>query len=838
MGQSGDTPPLNLPLRLRLCAAWLAVAWERLWTRLWRPACILAFIAAVILTDVLPSLPGWIHIIVIAAAAGGLGIEINRALRGLRWPTWETAKARLEQTAITPHRPLTAAQDQLANEAPTHLSPIQRGLWLVHQERARAALAALRATWPSPGVVALDRYTLRAAAVVALFVAVAGSWGDMGQRAYRAAWPSWDDTATGLSVKVWITPPSYTGRSPIFVESPAAPGLTPPEALETPEHSKVLVVVTGTARDTSVAVDQTILPLEKLADNSQRLERELPNGDILEVRQRGRVLGAWRLSALPDLPPNINFVRDPREAGRWRLRLDYKASDDYGIESVRARILPATDFASTTDPAANNNSADETTKSEALEFDVTMPPFNPREATQASLHDLTSHPWAGQHVFVQLVVTDQAGQSSPSEFKEVILPERVFQHPIAKELIAIRKGLLTDPAQTIVPARRKLAVILQTPEAFGGDARVHLELATARYRLAYDNADSAAKTLPPILWAAAVRIEDGNLAVAEQKLDDAEKALKEAMERGAPAAEIARLIDQLQRAIAEYARELAARMPESELSMLKPESGQRSVGPEDLARLMEEMRKMNQMGAQDSARQMMAELQNMLQALRSASAGQRDNPDVKAAQEIMRDLKALTAEQSKLLDDTFKQARESQLNRQKGEKGESGKQSKSESAAAEQQEQLRKQLGELMGRMAEAAGQVPNGMGEAEGNMRDARDALKAGAWKPASDAEGQALEKLQDSMRQANDQLMQSLAEKGLAGMVPMPGDGQDGKDPLGQRNGPDDGTQVEIPDAPDANSMAERARAILEEIRQRASDRTRPSDEQDYLRRLMRQF
>jgi hypothetical protein len=36
----------------------------------------------------------------------------------------------------------------------------------------------------------------------------------------------------------------------------------------------------------------------------------------------------------------------------------------------------------------------------------------------------------------------------------------------------------------------------------------------------------------------------------------------------------------------------------------------------------------------------------------------------------------------------------------------------------------------------------------------------------------------------------------------------------------------------------MSQRVRAILEEIRRRASDRTRPAEEQDYLRRLMKEF
>jgi uncharacterized protein (TIGR02302 family) len=680
----------------------------------------------------------------------------------------------------------------------------------------------LRVRWPAPGVAARDRLTLRAGAVLALFIAVVGSWGDMGPRFIRAGWPSFDDSDTGPTVKVWITPPAYTARSPIFVESPPPAGAQAPGVLEVPENGKILVIVTGTSRPTTMGVNDVTVPLEKLADQSQRLEQDLPRGDEVIIRQRGRVLGAWRLASLPDLPPNISLVRAPREAGRWRLRIDYKAGDDYGIDKAQAHIVLADGDADDDDDGP-------------IEVDLTLPPFNPREAAQASLHDLTAHPWAGRKVLMRLSVTDQAGQSAFSETAEALLPERVFQHPVAKEVIAIRKALLTEPAAVVVPGRRALTAILQKPESFGGDPRVYLELATAKYRLAYASVAESARTLPSVLWAAAVRIEDGNLAVAEQRLDAAERALQDAMERNAPAAEIARLIDELQRAIAEYTKELAARMPEGDMALLNPESDAKTVGPEELAKMMEQLRQMTQMGAQDAARQMMAELQNMLQALKAVSTGANNNPDVKAAQELMRDLVNLTAEQSNLLEDTFKQAREQQL---RGQNGEPSAVRQQQTRAGDRQEKLRQELGDLMGRIAEMAGQVPEGMGEAESAMRAARDALIAGAWKPATDAEAEALAQLQDSLQQANDRLMQALAEKGVAGFVPMPGAGQQGNDPLGRRNGPDDGSHVEIPAAPDANSMAERVRAILDEIRRRAADRTRPGDEQDYLRRLMKQF
>ena len=61
--------------------------------------------------------------------------------------------------------------------------------------------------------------------------------------------------------------------------------------------------------------------------------------------------------------------------------------------------------------------------------------------------------------------------------------------------------------------------------------------------------------------------------------------------------------------------------------------------------------------------------------------------------------------------------------------------------------------------------------------------------------------------------------------------------KDPLGRperTQGPDLGTSVKVPDEIDI----QRAREILEELRRRLSEPTRPMLELDYLERLIRQF
>jgi len=65
----------------------------------------------------------------------------------------------------------------------------------------------------------------------------------------------------------------------------------------------------------------------------------------------------------------------------------------------------------------------------------------------------------------------------------------------------------------------------------------------------------------------------------------------------------------------------------------------------------------------------------------------------------------------------------------------------------------------------------------------------------------------------------------------------GNNGRDPLGrarQAQGPDLGGSVKVPDEIDV----QKAREILEELRRRLSDPSRPSTELDYIERLLRRF
>ncbi|TAL03412.1 MAG: DUF4175 family protein [Rhodospirillaceae bacterium] len=820
-------PARQIAVRLRLLLSWTAIVWEQIWNRLWPVASLLAAGTAVALTDVLPSLPGFVHLAVLACFIVGLCLLTARRMRGFVLPTRAEARARLEAASPVPHRPLTAVEDTLATES----TPLQRLLWRRHQREARAGLDRLRNPWPSSAIARHDVFALRALAVLLLVVAVIGASGDIGVRLRRALIPSFGGGDGAVAIKLWITPPAYTNRSPLFVEVPAPKDFAA-HTLEIPAGSKALVVVTGAERGVALVTKARgqaarTMPLVGLdgsealdgkppSAGSSRLETVLDPTERLEIRRDAHVLAAWDVKWVADRPPTVAILNPPRDAGSGRLKIDYAADDDYGIETMTAHVTR-------TQGSLQDNG-------ETVDIPLAVPAFDRKNTAHTALLDLAGSPWTGLSATIQLVVTDQAGQSASSAAIQTVLPERDFTHPVAQEVAHWRKALMADPQRAAGPAQESFARLLEHPEAFGGDHIVTLALSTSMYRLSYQAPDDAIVGLPELLWQTAVRIEDGDRGAAESRMTDAERDLQDAMARNASPEEISKLVDQLQRALADYTRALLDSMPTKGVELGGIDNQGNVVSPEDIAALMEQLRQLTQMGARDVAKQMLGQIQSMLQTLRNAASGNGSNPEMQAAEQLMRDMRELTEAQSQLLNDSFTHVRQEALRERRDNGTASAK-------AAGAQEKLRARLGELSQQVTQMTGGSSDDLGAASKAMGDAAAALKSGAWQSGAETQGVALAKLEAGMQQASQQILRALAEKGVPGFVQMPG-GPRRFAPMGPHDGLDDGEQVDVPNRPDAEGIAQRARVILEELRRRASDRERPAEEQDYLRRLMKEF
>jgi uncharacterized protein (TIGR02302 family) len=663
---------------------------------------------------------------------------------------------------------------------------------------------------PAAGLMRRDPYALRAVLGLLLLLGAVDAGGDWSERILRSLSPSFTPggSAASVALDIWVSPPEYTGLPPQFLAQ-AAPAAQP---VAVPVGSTVLAQVHGGGAVPQLLLDAQASDFTRIDDSNFKGGATITAGKQLAVMQDGKALGAWPITVIPDLPPTVAFAKPPSHTDRGVLRLEYKAADDYGVESVKAQIRRKDDASG-----------------EMLAFDLPLPGQHLKDAAATSYHDLTPHPWAGLPVEITLIATDALGQTGASDTVETTLPERVFHHPIARAIIDARKELTLHPDDR-KPVAETLSDLSLRPGLFGNDIVVFMALRTAQARLILDRDPGVIAALQQLLWDTALRIEDGRSTTSQRDLRQAMQALQDALARNAPDAEIERLMRELQQAIDRHLQALAQQMQREQAQNpqdMQPIDPSRVLTRQDLQRMLDRARDLARTGAKDQARQLLSQLQEMLENLRMARPGQMSQGQNQA----MRQMQDMMRRQQQLLDRSFRSSR------QPGQNGDESQDN------ANQQEMLRRMLGDMMRQMGDQNGDIPAPMGRAERAMRNAVEALRRTQPGQAIGPQTEALDALQQAARAMADQMM---GRNGMPdGGDPGDRDGLDqaARDPFGRlprdngNGGIDDGGQMRMGKSQSDYGL-EKAKEILQQLRERAGERERPEIEHDYIDRLLKQF
>jgi hypothetical protein len=233
------------------------------------------------------------------------------------------------------------------------------------------------------------------------------------------------------------------------------------------------------------------------------------------------------------------------------------------------------------------------------------------------------------------------------------------------------------------------------------------------------------------------------------------------------------------------------------------------------------------------AQQMLNELRDLLDRLQSGRMA--DQQQSRQFGKMMDEFGDIIGQQQKLLDDTFGQQQRQKGQKgpgQKGQKGQGEGPGEESGGLSDRQRELRERLGRLQQSLKEFGLQPPGQLGGAEGSMERAEGALREGDLGKGADQETRALEQLRQGARDMAQQMLRQMPSRfGMNG-------GRGELDPMGRppqrTDGPDPGTGVRVPDEIDV----QRAREILEELRRRLGETTRPPIELEYLERLLKRF
>lgn len=789
----------------RILAARLVLYWERLGPAILPALGVIAIFTIFALLGFWEKTPVWLHWIALALGAGVLGVFFWRDIRPLRWPSRRAAQTRIEEDGALSHAPLQSLDDT-PSDASLQSNPLWRAHLKASAERARAA----RLNRPREVLTARDPYGLRyliAGMLAISFIAAGDQWRT---RLAGLVDPAAASAGTAIA-DLWIEPPAYTGKAPIYLMRAGEEKSGLEAQVNAPEGARVVAQVNGGGRRKLLFTTEAGETRAEFARDKQSARGELMLGEsgLLTLRLGGQT-ARWPVGIIPDAAPLVSWGADPTANDNNLVDISYISEDDYGIAAVRLEMRLDPDQPRPLDyPAFDQDSLDQ---ARIVELGAAGP--GERMVTL----DLQADPWAGLGVLARIIVEDGAGQIGVSEEKPLTLPTRRFFNPLARAVVEQRQTLAVS-SEDWRRAGRSFDAVTMAPEVFFDRSTDYLLLRTAFWRVMRQDGEGFDDAVEEF-WPLALQLEDEALELARQRLEAAEEALREAIERGASDEEIAQLTEELRQAMDDY---LAALAQSGQTQQQAGGGDSQQIERSNLDDMLDAIRDLAQSGAGAAARQMLSELENILNNLRLSQGGGGGGSGQGVPGEAGPSGEAgdLIGRQRELADDAFERDRNGE-----GEAG--GDLAETQGGIGRDLDDLIDQLQQGEGGELDPNGDAARSMGRARNEMREAEEALREGDFDAAADAMERAIAEMREGAEGlAREEMRQA-------------GEGQDGErrsggtDPLGRPVGDAYGQGVEVPEETDAA----KTRAIIDKLRERLGEPGREEEEVDYLERLLERF
>jgi Domain of unknown function (DUF4175) len=742
----------QLPLALRLSAHGAAFS---LWLEQFLASIILPILAllgysALAMMGVMTQLPGMIRVMMLGALLLWLAWRCYHAIRSSKLADARARLRRLEQAAHIPAGSLLLHVDAPVDGNKDH------PFW----QRAIAQVPQLR-SWPWPRLAPLWQARSFACALLLLALCAGALIG--GKQTFvqlSAAFSPWPTSLADVQISAVLRPPRYTDAPPQALLIRA--GID--SDVVAIAGSDILITVTG-VRGTLRLADVP-LPLQR-DGNSYAAAVPLKKNGRYALKNGWRTLATLDVRLRADGAPQLFFVQKPKITASQSLDVDYRYVDDYGLTSI---ALVATD-------------------GRVAEAQLLPKPQGTEGMAQA-WRDFTPGHFAGKPVQLYLVGFDAQGHAGTSAPLAFALPERVFVHPVAQQIIGVRKGLF-EPEPNFRSISNGLDQIARRLDSYDGNLTVFAALRMIRYRLLRTEADTQVNSSAGMLWQAALDLDGaGGEAALRDAFEAAQRSLRDG--QNVPAALAA-----LQRQLAKYMQENAQ----------KGEAGEaQSINQEDVAQMLAEMQARLNTGDTASAQAMLEQLQQMMENMQQGGAG---SAQTQAAQKALQQLRGISSRQQGVM------AQTAATNITSAIVGADQLQQDLQKLTQEQQ-QLQQQLREVQSRSP--------ALNEASAGMQDAAANLRQGASRQALTAQGRAMNGLQKAMAQLQQQASGKGARGGKRSLF----------DPLGRYNGGNLGPEYKLPTGADR----QQAQEIRKLLQMRAADPSRSAAERAYILRLLKQF
>lgn len=832
-------------------SAFLAEIWERLWPLLvWTFICFCLF-AIVSWAGLWRQIDDLYRIVLLSIFIIAALFSLY-PLRNFKLPSRVEVLRRIENASQLEDRALSAQTDNIALkfnlEEDAEQDNFTHALWLEHKKRMASRLENLSSGVPKPDANILDSFALRAMLPLLAFIAWGFSYSAMGG-SLLDGFSNYVDKAQILSrLDVWAVSPSYTGKPQHYISNK-----------KNTEQLSSFKFLTGSIFNLRYLGNEEVSAQFKTASDTSQLSQIQNNKANIDENSKIQkfevshiltksgefqflvdetIIASWIIDIEQDQPPSISFLEQPKAALSGSLELSYKVEDDFGVVSAIGTVKSLEIQKPNARPLIS-----------APTFEIPLPRRRTKSGTAKTNRDLTNHPLAGSLIELTLQASDDIKQKGFTKPVQFILPGRNFKNKLALALIEQRKLLALDANQADYVANL-LDAVTQFPEEFKIDPKPYLVMRTTYRMIKNAYSDDQLRDATNLLWQTALQLEYGDLSQAERKFREAQEKLSQALKNDASDEEIKKLMGELRTAMKDFLKEMQRQMAENPNAQtpLNNLNTSNTLSQKDLEKMMDRIEDLARSGSKDAARELLSEMQRMLDNLNSDQQQQNQSSNNELNQALDK-LSEMMQKQQDLMDNSVAMQNkflELQKNNrafnQKGQNDNNNTKLKQEDFSKEmkklqkQQEVLKKQLGELGDDMENLGLDPSKNFSEAESEMGNAKNKLKGLKPGDAATAQGKALQALRDGANQILQQMAQGEGEQGSSQAGAGQRSGSQGQDPLGRIQSKDGSGKTDEGTKIPSEIDAQRAHEIMEAIRKRLSQPLRPSLEKKYLERLLK--
>ncbi|MDF7674516.1 DUF4175 family protein [Acetobacteraceae bacterium ESL0709] len=235
----------------------------------------------------------------------------------------------IEHSTLLSGHPLASLNDRPVAPRQALVSKTHLHIWHEYQRRLTDTLGPLKVRAPRFFRNWQERI---AALVIILFYVIGLSLaGTHGLLRLKAGFiPGMDDDLVPLApVQAWIIPPSFSKNTVQFLRAQN-------HKIEAPilQGSHFFAVITGGGSAPQL-FGAILVKRQKLEDQSWKIEGLIRNNQTISLTMRGRTLASWQITMEKDLPPSIEWKNKPENPkNSWRTLISWRAHQSQGLKSL------------------------------------------------------------------------------------------------------------------------------------------------------------------------------------------------------------------------------------------------------------------------------------------------------------------------------------------------------------------------------------------------------------------------------------------------------------------------------------------------------------------------